>query len=202
MTQFHVWAGKAGAVGDECDVGRHQASGTGRMTNKIGQIADFEMRFAQRRAQRGRRQIRVGCPGRGASCRAAKSRQRCRVAILSRLADLPPCRDIRTPNPLSTRVNNSVVDTGGPGRAVTMPKTFNFRGSCQNRAEGRRVLALSAPNPSPMKPAISAFGIDTKRLACASPSAVTYLRWLSETRPNFSPRTRSFRSCSETRESG
>ena len=60
LTQFHVWAGKADTVGDECDVGRHQASGTGRMTNKIGQIADFEMRFAQRRAQRGRRQIRVG----------------------------------------------------------------------------------------------------------------------------------------------
>jgi hypothetical protein len=65
-----------------------------------------------------------------------------RVAILSRLANLLPRRDTATPNRFSTRANRSAVDTGGPGKAVPMPKTFNFRESCQNRTE-LKVVALS-----------------------------------------------------------
>ena len=49
----------------------------------------------------------------------------CREAIPSRLANLHPCRDTATPKRFSTRVNNSVVGTGGPGKAVPMPKTFS-----------------------------------------------------------------------------
>jgi len=55
-----------------------------------------------------------------------------RRCLLSRPASAVPRWNTWTSNRFSIRVNSCAVETGGPGKAVAMPRTFSFRSSYQN----------------------------------------------------------------------